>query len=374
MKDTKRNINLDLLRSVAMLMIVCLHYLRYATLADESCRFSFTWFGVFFIRSLCFVAVNCYVLISAYFLSQSSKVKVSKIIGLIGQTYFYNVAIAGILMTMGLYGEKETFLYTLLPITTNQYWFINCYLVIYVMHPLLNNMVNGISSTRAAGAVIAGILLIFCIPQSIFPKTDWLLDSSAGFGIVWFVCLYIVGTLFRKYEKNILDQLSFRKCVIVYLVMSASLVVWRAGILAAGEILGHAGFFEGLANKQEAYNSVPVFISSVAFFLMFFLLKRKSYGLKMNALIVLLGQRTFGVYLIHQHPMLKSFLWKDIVKADVLVQGPKIFAYVWVVAAVFVLCVAVDQVRAAAVKKCSMYCRLEEKMQCLNQKVVEYFQ
>ena len=70
MKNSKRNVSLDLLRIIAMIMIVTLHVLGKGNgfaITDPVIRM-FSWT----LESLCIVSVNLYVLISGYFLLDSN--------------------------------------------------------------------------------------------------------------------------------------------------------------------------------------------------------------------------------------------------------------------------------------------------------------
>lgn len=65
----KRKLNYELLRIIAMLMIVCLHYLSKGSFLDnpERSDMTMTGYAVWFVEALCLVVVNVYVLISGYF-------------------------------------------------------------------------------------------------------------------------------------------------------------------------------------------------------------------------------------------------------------------------------------------------------------------
>lgn len=86
----KRNSNIEFLRIIAMLMVVTLHMLNFGGLLEKSNTTTLKGFLIWFLESLCFVAVDCYVLIGSYFLSDS-KFKIKRIIKLWVQTFFYSI-------------------------------------------------------------------------------------------------------------------------------------------------------------------------------------------------------------------------------------------------------------------------------------------
>ncbi len=68
MKKKDRQMNYELLRIIAMLMIVCLHYLsKGGALGDPKQELTTNGYLAWLIEAFCLVAVNVYVLISGYF-------------------------------------------------------------------------------------------------------------------------------------------------------------------------------------------------------------------------------------------------------------------------------------------------------------------
>lgn len=80
--NTKRNIGLDLLRILAMLMIVMLHYLLYSGALKTEFGTN-TNYIAWIVEAFCIVAVNCYIYITGYF-SINSKFNVKKVFKLWG--------------------------------------------------------------------------------------------------------------------------------------------------------------------------------------------------------------------------------------------------------------------------------------------------
>ena len=89
------------------------------------CKFSSLYFIGLFINYLCIVAVNCFVLISGYFLV-NREIDTKKLSKLWCQVLFYSLLI----LLFASYYEIVDFNFTLLfrtlfPITSNLYWFIS---------------------------------------------------------------------------------------------------------------------------------------------------------------------------------------------------------------------------------------------------------
>ena len=98
----KRQANFELLRIVAMFMIITLHYLVKGSVAvpfaesDSGVNY-FAWL----IEAFCIVAVNCYVLISGYFMVESVW-KPGRVVSLLCQVLFYALLIPCVMIGTGM--------------------------------------------------------------------------------------------------------------------------------------------------------------------------------------------------------------------------------------------------------------------------------
>ena len=73
MQKKERMANLEVLRCVAMMMVVVLHYLgKGGLLPDLTAPLSVQDMAAWLLEAFCIVAVNVYMMISGYFLCESS--------------------------------------------------------------------------------------------------------------------------------------------------------------------------------------------------------------------------------------------------------------------------------------------------------------
>ena len=95
--------NYELLRIIAMLMIVCLHYLsKGGALGDSKGELSATGYAAWMMEAFCLVAVNVYVLISGYFGVDSTTFTIRKPLKIWGQVWFYSVVIGLVALFSGI--------------------------------------------------------------------------------------------------------------------------------------------------------------------------------------------------------------------------------------------------------------------------------
>lgn len=335
-----RQSNMELLRVVAMLMIITLHYLDKGKVLPEFAAMSTTnHYIAWLLEAFCFVAVNIYVLISGYFLT-TSKFTFKKLAVLWGQILFYSWGIGGIFLLTGMAGEDATSLYELifvaLPVTAGHYWFATVYVLLFAVSPFLNAAIEKMSKQQHRVCIVV-LVTIFSLWNTILPMTIPLADGE-GMDIAWFVCLYVIAAYLRKYpedrkRKGYLYALGYVLC---------STLVFGAGLalLWVNSVTGKLG---GYATNWYAYNSLPVLLGSVCLFVAFTKMEIKGGGV--NKAINTLAGATFGVYLIHEHRYLR-YLWQQWLGVEQSASQPwMVIHLIGSVLLVFVACAVVELIR-----------------------------
>ncbi len=336
----ERKTNLDILRIIAMIAIVTLHYLgvggAYYNIDDaDLTKITFNFVSASTIEAMAIVGVNCFVLISGYFLCES-KFKWSKVIKLIGQTLFYAIMffivfafIDGISVNMAL----KSFL----PSLMSTYWFVTVYLGLYVTSPFLNILINGMNKSQFKRLLII-LILLFSVWQSILPVAETL-DQSKGYGIIWFIVLYLLGAYERRY-----GLLGFKKNYKNFLVY-----VIGAGVLVSIKLISivlatNFSIMTKLQNFYYHYNSIIVLTMSIALFKFFANIKIDNN--KFGSIVTWIASSTFAVYLIHENFLFREVLWNKICCADMFINSPFFLLHlVGCVLGVFIGCILVDQIR-----------------------------
>ena len=128
MEKAGRQANYELLRIIAMWMVITLHYLNHTGMlpaAGEDMVLSRA--AALLIESFCIIAVNLYVMISGYFLSLSD-FSLTRLLRLLCQVWFYSLLLLLVMGGLGAdIGWQEEGIYRLLPllfpIRAEHYWF-----------------------------------------------------------------------------------------------------------------------------------------------------------------------------------------------------------------------------------------------------------
>ena len=328
-KEKNRDVQIDLLRILSMLMIICLHYfymggiLERVTTAD-----GFHYYLVWTIEAICYVSVNIYVLISGYYLSVK-RFRVKRLLLIILETWFYSMAIYGICCACGLerFNWKSVVTAYMFPVIKGQWWFSTVYGSVSV---ILNVALNAMNRKQH----IFSIALLFClfsvIPDMFFFSIDQL-GVNSGYSLLWFIMLYVTAAYLRKYG---VPEILKRRGLIVFFLLT----LFTAFLKFVQEWLLHTEYF-----NLYSYSSPTVFIASVALFAYVVERHIKYKGGIFHRIICGVSASTYAVFLIHTHICLRNILWDDIVKPlEHIGNWPYMVA---AVAAIFVLCTVIDYIR-----------------------------
>ncbi len=305
----KRQNNFEALRLIAMFMIIVLHYLDKGNLLTSTGEpFTASSYLAWLVESFAIVAVNVYVLITGYFMCESS-MKVSRLLQIICQTMWYALLVPAVLVLLGVVSQGSFQLYDLLrfvfPVHMSHYWFVTAYVVLMLFVPFLNPAIRQMSRGQLLTVTIL-LTAYETLPKSVLPVK--FTEDNAGNGVLWFICLYLIAAYIRKYGIPFFS--SFRKSLVCYvggaLCIFASLLVMRFVYFKID------AFGESLSFGYH-YNHILCLASSVALFYTV-----KHWELRDGAVSRLIGRiapYTFGVYLLHEH-ILVRYEWMKWLKVQ----------------------------------------------------------
>lgn len=290
-----RMANLELLRCVAMMMVVVLHFLGKGNLlpALEGQNMSATGYGAWLLEAFCIVAVNVYMFISGYFLCTSS-FKLSRLIGLWLQLWFYSVLFGLVGALTGILAETAFdthYLLTLVfPVSMGHYWFLTAYFFLYLLLPFVGRAVK--QMTRQQLQVSVGLLLLtFCLLKSVVPMRFEM--DSRGYDCLWYLCVFLAAAYVRRFGVAFLEKRGRG----IALYVGGCLLIF-AGTMLLREIYLRTGSLGLMLKLFLEYNHVLPFIAAVGLFSAFAGLKVSG---KFAAFVNRVAPYTLGVYLLHEN-------------------------------------------------------------------------
>lgn len=292
---------MDLLRVISMLMVVCIHFYGHGGLIEGALiPGTFNWYAGNLMNVLCYVAVNCFVLLSGYNFCKLT-FKLRRITSLWVQVFFYSVVlyIIACVLFKNEFSVKDL-IKSFLPVTMQRYWFVSAYFLLIAVSPFLNAAVNAMNQ-RTHFLCCCTLLVLFSVLHNIFYISDFG-DVMGGYSFLWFAVLYVVAAYIRLY---IPAEPKHRGRLFAVYGISASLI-------AAERFLayGITPFFFGrvvLTSLFYSYNSILMVAASLALFLAIRTFEVKSSLLRKT--VAFFAPVSFGVYLIHEHTFIRPLLW-----------------------------------------------------------------
>lgn len=341
---SKRLANIELLRIIAMCMVIMLHYLgKGDLLPDMSIEMGINEYVAWIMESLSIVAVNVYVLISGYFLVESG-FRPGKIVRLILQVLFYTILITVLSLAFGIIELSDLGIYNLIvqlfPFQLEQYWFMTSYLVFYILSPVLAMGVKNLSKKHLQVVIIAFVLFM-SVEKSILPVQ--IVFDKRGYDALWFICLFLVAAYIRLYGIKWLEKKGV--CIALYLGGCALAFVEN---MALSVVYEKTGELAHLFRTPYHYNHIWVLLASVGLFSFFLKVKIQDGGF--SKVICAIAPYTLGVYLLHEHIYVK-YLWPKWLGAG-SVENPVMLVLMALLAVVivFVVGIFVDYIRSLLFK------------------------
>lgn len=330
--------NIELLRNLSMFMVLAIHLFTKTSVLWNMNPKQPVYAASWFLYGLCMTGVNCYVIISGYFLSDSH-FKLEKLLKIYVQVLFYSVAIA--LIAKYVLGAEmvSSPAAVFLPITNSEYWFATIYLGMYCLTPFLNLFVKTLSKKQFQ-ALLAVLSVLFSIIPTFLHADSWLGDGGA-YGIVWFVFLYFIGACIKMYyQDNLHKKVWFLYAGVILLIPASKFV-----IMIVGSLQGYIGMDKVLRISEVFYsfNSVPALCASVLLFIGFLQVKIKNR--KLIFAINLSSGMTFGIYLIHNNRNISHFLWGGVRIDYWLIERENIWIILLILCMVFVICGLIEGIR-----------------------------
>lgn len=285
--------------------------------------------------------VNIFVLVSWYYLTKSNTIKLKKILKFWFECLFYSLWIYLIyhifsINTVTVWGLIDAFM----PITSYHQWFLAPYLVMYILHPLLNTVCSSFDKSSHKKNIIL-LMLVWVIIPAFHPI--WWDDFSNQ--VLWFISLYYVANYISRYR---IDFLKIKKKILKSLIGSFFILylIKILIIIIESKFLILPGYIHNIMTETKPY-SITVLITSLLLFI-FFTTVKMNYKKRIN----IIASTTFGIYLIHWNRILKPIIrdiWFNVQNyRNSRTVIPYSIIVVWII---FLICALIDILRQLFVEK-----------------------
>lgn len=199
MSSTKeRNSNIEILRIIAMFLIVQSHFAVHGFMStvDGDLSSVNNALNRFLITAITTGNIGnaLFMIITGYFLSQSRTFKLQRFLKVAIQVLTYSLLIY---LVSTIFFNQSSFsiggiLKAVTPLTHGTYWYFTSYILVYIFHPFLNTLIDNLNQRK-----LGILILLMMITWGFIPAT-FLLDFERS-GFLVFCMFYFVGAYLRRY-------------------------------------------------------------------------------------------------------------------------------------------------------------------------------
>lgn len=340
-RSQMRNSNIELLRIIAMLIIVIHHFgnLGVFHLTDPSRNLLYAGnlsYQIIGTQLVCWGGIlgnSIFILITGYYLIKGH-VNIKKIFLLLLAMFFYSWCIEGI--AYGIFTLPHTMKDVIeqsIPIWFGKNWFVSCYIIFSFFIPFINESLTLISKETYKRFLILMYIFYVCIPC--FLGNTFMNRSN----FIFFCFVYAIGGYIRLYGREFLFLPRFHKSICkIGIILLAIILLSILFFDIAGTLLNINLLIRYGTHLLVILLSIPL---AVCIFI-YFLARKKFYSRVLNVL----GSATLGVYLIHENDLMRIIIWDKIFpNVDFLHSDWYFLFYLLKVFTIFILFSFIDVLR-----------------------------
>lgn len=342
MDTIKRNSAVELLRIFCILMVIAGHYyahgIAYAMAPFTLETYSFRILILQLISFGADIANDIFIIITGYYMIHS-KVSGKRILRLMAEMFFYSWMIALVFYGTGMEPFSwEGVMASLLPIWSGYGWFVTCYMILCLLIPFLNPFLKTLDQKAFLKLLLILFILRFVAPV-LGAKTFW----NTTQGLEQFIFLYFIGAYIRLHgfqAKLLQNKRNWRMLLVL------SVGIWVFVVIGTAALAYRHQDNELIANTTQYYPIFSVIISTILFVVVLGI--KPFYSRMVNTI----SSSVLAVYLIHDHPLVRNFIWWTISPNINQIGSNHIFVHMTQkVLVIFILCVVIDQCRLGLLEK-----------------------
>jgi len=349
MREKERNLGIDVLRILCMLAVVVYHLLGHGWIMALINENSWKYELLKALQSATLFGISCFALISGYVGIQTHYRYRSLVLQWL-KVWLYSVAFVWIVSLIDPSAVSiEDWDRAIHPVLYGQYWYFTAYVGCYMLMPIVRMAIKRMS-IRQASISIGLMVFVFSVLNTV--KGGDPFYTNAGKGTLWLVVLYIIGAyfgMFRPHER-------------IPMFVLWGIAVFTMMLLAGADFISVRLGWEVLAGTLRN-DSLITLLAAVAMLLLFSRI-RITRGKRLAAAF---GAASFGVYLIHDHPLIRKYTISTyayhLAGLNTLIIVPCV---ILTAAGIYIVCALIDMAR----EKLFGLLHIKQGLAALEQKVV----
>lgn len=295
----KRKSNIELLRIIAILMVILSHFNLfgdYGTFSSNTNIINFILRNIFSVGA---ISNGIFIIISGYFLINyyNNEKLYKKVIKLCLEMCLYSYLIAFIVGITGIKSiSKIELIKIIFPFIFGN-WFLIYYMILLLFVPFINVLIRKISKNELKKLIVI-MFLLFSIIEIITHK-------SLGFSYHdIFILNYFIGAYIRLYID--INKIDIKKCLFLVAILILLLTISVISIIIIGLYINNFNIINKCAYLVTNNCSPFVIIIAISIFIIFLKINVS------NKFINYISNSVLGIYLIHENSLLRNLIWQKI--------------------------------------------------------------
>lgn len=245
---------------------------------------------------------NMFFICSAWFLVNSKKMSLKKVIHMILDVWIINMIVFFGLHAIGVQLQISDTVKTFFPTTFANNWYITCYLLFYMIHPFLNRMIEQLSINEHLALTSFLFVIYFIIP--VLPLEEINLFFANEFVI--FLATYVIVSFIKVYKNEWTENLKSNKSILFVSIISYIVLILCVDFLGL-----RTNYFLNRLVRWNMNNSLFMFLIA---FSSFNIMKKKKF---INRSINYLSSLSLLVYIFHENLAFRRY-FRPVIEFSIL--------------------------------------------------------
>ena len=245
---------------------------------------------------------NMFFICSAWFLVNSKKMSLKKVIHMVLDVWIINMIVFWGLHAIGIQFQISDTVRTFFPTTFANNWYITCYLLFYLIHPFLNRMLEQLNISEHFALTSFLFMIYFIIPVLPLEEINLFFANE----LVIFLATYVIVSFIKIYKNEWTENLKLNEGILF-----VSIVSYVALILSVDYLGLRTNYFLNRLVRWNMNNSLFMFLIAFSSFNM---MKKKKF---INRTINYFSSLSLLVYIFHENLAFRRY-FRPVIEFSIL--------------------------------------------------------
>ena len=245
---------------------------------------------------------NMFFICSAWFLVNSKKMSLKKVIHMILDVWIINMIVFCGLHAIGIQFQVSDTVRTFFPTTFANNWYITCYLLFYLIYPFLNRMLEQLNISEHFALTSFLFMIYFIIPVLPLEEINLFFANE----LVIFLATYVIVSFIKIYKNEWTENLKLNKGILFVSIVSYVVLILSVDYLGL-----RTNYFLNRLVRWNMNNSLFMFLIAFSSFNM---MKKKKF---INRTINYFSSLSLLVYIFHENLAFRRY-FRPVIEFSIL--------------------------------------------------------